>query len=375
MLRVAFVIPNLMPFGGNSATVLKYAKAASETCQEVVIFQSYRFRSSEEFPLDQLKNLGNIKVVTLRGKWYKIVDVTRGIPYGFVFHYMLFPVFVLYRRIANRSAIKEQGIFDGIYCFDFVDTGIFGHSARVIVLGTHNQKMGYYKVKAINAGIFLRKVNGFRLFESEKEFVSQLGKEAIVVQKGVDTGAFHPRADGANNKTRFLYVARLDPKKGVEILIDAWTKAGIADQAELQIVGTGSLAHYLSQLRLDSVKYQGPLYGEELQKAYRDSDVFVFPTQWDAQPSSVMEAASSGLHVLCSDYLQGVFDDLRSEGYLEYVANSSDRFAVAMKNCLGKFGDNFDERRKMHSYVEANRSQRMELSIILNFMKSLENKE
>ncbi len=360
-----------MPFGGNSATVLKYARAAAKECKEVVIFQSYRFASSGEFPLDQLKDIPNVRVMTLRGRWYRIVDVTRGMPFGFLLHYLLFPFFVLYRKLVNHSIIETVGNFDGIYCFDFVDTGIFGKSTDVMVLGTHNQKMGYFKMKAINAGLFLGKVDGFRLFESEREFVERLKKKAIVIQKGVDTISFSPRSDHKNERTRFLYVARLEPKKGVEILIDAWTKANMSDQAELHIVGTGSLSSYLSQLTLSSVIYHGSLYAEDLQSMYRESDVFVFPTQWDAQPSAVVEALSSGLHVLCSDYLQGVFDDMKSRGYLEYISNDPDSFATAMKQCLITCGSNFGERTSMHSFIEEHRSQKLEVSEILNFMQSL----
>ena len=144
-----------MPFGGNSATVLKYAKEAARICQEVVIFQSYRFASPEELPLNQLSEIPNAKVVTLKGRWYKLVDLTRGMPYGFLLHYLIFPFFVLYRCLVNGPIIKKEGKFDGIYCFDFVDTGIFGDATKVIALGTHNQKMGYLKTQAANVTLFL----------------------------------------------------------------------------------------------------------------------------------------------------------------------------------------------------------------------------
>jgi hypothetical protein len=67
------------------------------------LFQSYRFRTKDEFPLDQLNFLKNLRIVTLRLPWYKAVEATRAIPFGYLIHYLLFPFFTTLRRLLNYN--------------------------------------------------------------------------------------------------------------------------------------------------------------------------------------------------------------------------------------------------------------------------------
>ena len=371
-MKVGFIIPNLLPYGGNSGTVLKYIRQASKVCDEVVLFQSYKFSSPDQYPLDYIQSLKNVKVVTLSIPWYKVVDATRNIPYGFLIHYSLYHIYVASRKVANYRKLKIAEGLDGIYSFDFVDTNIFPVKNLPIIVGTHNQKMSFFKVLASNYGILLRKASGIRLFNSEEQYVSLFkGKTARVIPKGVDTELFFPRSEGANQKVKFLYVARLEPRKGLDILLDAWEDSKGWEFGELNIVGTGSIESLARDTKLKSVIYHGPLYDKELQKLYRLCDVFVFPTQWDAQPSVVVEAVSSGLLVLCSDYLRGAFDDFEKEGFLEYVENKGGKLSKWIKKYGESFSSNFEIRQEMHNYVDKNRSQKHEVEEILIFLKEL----
>ena len=97
-MRVAFVIPNLLPFGGNSGTVVHYIREASKHCDEVYLLQSYDFKGRDDFPLNLLKEMKNVKVITLKLAWYKIVETTRSVPFGPVIHYLLFKPFIFLRK-------------------------------------------------------------------------------------------------------------------------------------------------------------------------------------------------------------------------------------------------------------------------------------
>lgn len=373
-MRIGFIIPNLLPFGGNTGTVMSYVSQASKTCEEVVLFQSYKFKDNTQYPLDFFNAMPNVRVITLHIPWYKVVDSTRNIPFGYLIHYALYPIFVLLRKISNYRKFKYAKRLDGIYSFDFIDTDIFPIKNMPIIVGTHNQKMSYLKVTAINSKILLRRARGIRLFESERIYCSKFSnKVAKVIPKGVNTDLFYPRNSGNNPKVKFLYVARLEPKKGIDILLESWDKYQGWVKGELNIVGTGSLTYMVQNNRLKGVVYHGPLYGRDLQELYRECDVFVFPTQWDAQPSVIVEAISSGLEVLCSDYLKGVFDDFEKEGYLRYVRNNSNDLSQIMKEYSERIWDNFTQRKEMHDFVDKVRSQKIEVDEILSFMKSLVN--
>ena len=123
-----------------------------------------------------------------------------------------------------------------------------------------------------------------------------------------------------------------------------------------------------------SIIYHGPLYDEELASIYRNSDVFIFPTQWDTQAMVIVEALASGLYTLCSDYMRGVYDDFQEMGVLRYVTNDSVNFSRAILETLNLWKEDFARRKMMHSYVEKNRSQTKELEMVLSFISNLYNK-
>lgn len=372
-MKIAFVIPNLYPPSGNSVTVLRYIREAAKKCDEVILFQSYEFTDKNSYPLNILSQIDNVKVVTLRVAWHKMVQFTRGLPYGFIIHYVYFPIFVAMKRWLNNKILTQNlsGVH-GIYAFDFVDSDIFPNGSPPVIVGTHNQKMGPLKAKAINDGIFLRKASGIRLFDSERKYAETLkNKKVKIIPKGVDTNLFTPRDSAENPRIRFLFVARLEPRKGLDILLESWKMSNVQDRAELHIVGEGRLSYMVKNQRDKSIVYHGPIYDEELASAYRNSDVFIFPTEWDAQPTVIVEAIASGLYTLCSDYMKDVYDDFQRMGYLQYIRNSSENFSFAIKETVNHWEEDFDRRKSMHLYVEQNRSQSKELDMILSFISEL----
>jgi glycosyltransferase involved in cell wall biosynthesis len=371
-VKIAFVIPNLLPVGGNSATVLRYLRIASQQKHKIVLFQSYKFHDPNEFPLPDLKKLGIEGPVYLRVQWYKIVEVTRKMPFGFIIHYLTYPFVIFLRQVINRRRILKYGKFDGIYCFDLIDANIFPRRSGMLIVGTHNQKMGDFKAIAINLGFLIHRADGLRLFSNERKFVGQIwNKTCMVIPKGVDTDLFYPRAESINKEIRFLYVARLEPKKGLEILLDAWAHSLGPSCAELHIVGDGRLRGLVEESDVKGLIYHGALYEKPLQEMYRSCDVFIFPTLWDAQPSVVVEAVASGLKVLCSERMRGALDDIEEAGFLKYVGADSKSFASEIDMCCRVENTNFEERKMMHKFMVSNRSLVSEVDNILNFMQRL----
>lgn len=376
-MKVAFIIPNLYPPGGNTVTVVKYIQEAAKKCDQVILFQSYEFTDNDNYHLNILSQLNNVKVVTLRLSWYKIIELTRDIPYGYVIHYIYFPIFVALRRLLNKRILTESlESVQGIYAFDFVDSDIFPKGAPPVIVGTHNQKLGPLKVKAINGGIFLRRASGIRLFDNERLYAGTLeNKEVEIIPKGVDTSLFYPRDSIENQKLKFLFVARLEPKKGLDILLESWKMSNVQDKAELHVVGDGRLSYMVKNLNDKSIVYHGRLYDEDLAKIYRNSDVFVFPTEWDTQAMVIVEALASGLFTLCSDYLKGVYEEVERLGYLRYVRSNPENFSKAITETVIQWKEDFGRRKSMHTYVERNRSQRKEIEMIISFIAKLYDKK
>jgi glycosyltransferase involved in cell wall biosynthesis len=122
---------------------------------------------------------------------------------------------------------------------------------------------------------------------------------------GVDTGLFRPAASGAervrcrerlglpHHRPLVLFVGRLVPKKGYDLLLEA------ADGGyDLVFAGDGDDRALTGR---PDVHHLGALAPELLADAYRACDVFALPSTAEGFPLTVQEAMASGLPVLTTD--------------------------------------------------------------------------
>ncbi len=104
-----------------------------------------------------------------------------------------------------------------------------------------------------------------------------------------------------------LFLSRVHPKKGVDLLIRAFARADLSD-AVLVIAGPGEQG-YLDELgdlvkrhHLNSrVLFVGMLHGRHRIEALVDADLFVLPSYQENFGIAVVEALASGTPVLISD--------------------------------------------------------------------------
>ena len=111
------------------------------------------------------------------------------------------------------------------------------------------------------------------------------------MSRGVNIDRFHP---GKRPEIfRALFVGALIKRKGVHLLLEAW-KALNLRHAELWLAGYphAEIEPYLKDLP-GSVKILG--FNERVEELYRQSSVFVFPSECEGSAKSTYEAAASGL--------------------------------------------------------------------------------
>lgn len=106
---------------------------------------------------------------------------------------------------------------------------------------------------------------------------------------------------------RFLFGGTVTGRKGIPLLLDAWTKVA-SSAAHLTIAGdlTGWPA---GALKPANVYFLGKLSRQALAEAYQNHDVFVFPSYAEGMPLVVLEAMGCGLPVIATPVTEGLVKD------------------------------------------------------------------
>jgi glycosyltransferase involved in cell wall biosynthesis len=101
------------------------------------------------------------------------------------------------------------------------------------------------------------------------------------------------------------WIGRYNPQKGCEDLISIWeTVAGEAKDARLAVMG--DVAKELEPLsrkkiRRENIEFLGPVSDEIKYSIMKGSDIFLFPSYYEAWPQTAQEAMACGLPVVAYD--------------------------------------------------------------------------
>lgn len=109
-------------------------------------------------------------------------------------------------------------------------------------------------------------------------------------------------------ETLVAYFGRISSKKNLHDLIDAFVHANVA-HSKLVIAGPVSEPDYYRRLldkiqmsaRSESIRIEGPVYGEELKAAFSAADLFVLPSLNENFGNTAGEAVAAGVPVLLTE--------------------------------------------------------------------------
>jgi len=146
-----------------------------------------------------------------------------------------------------------------------------------------------------------------------------------------------PRA--SDRRRRALFLSRIHPKKGIDLLLEAWSKVRPPGW-ELVIVGTGDrgycagLEAQVRQIGLTGeVRFAGHLEGTEKWAQYRASDLFVLPTRSENFGMVVAEALAAETPVIVTDAAPWAALPARGCGWC--VPVSAEALAAALEEAVG----------------------------------------
>ncbi len=177
---------------------------------------------------------------------------------------------------------------------------------------------------------------------------------SLIIPEGIDVedfarlpprGTFRMKFPEMAGKTLILYLGRFHQKKGLELLIDAFSRvASRCANAHLVLAGTGDrqyVERIIQMLRDLGVAGRSTITGQlsdvEKLAALADADLFVLPSHGENFGYSVVEAMACGLPVLISDKV-GIWQEVAEAEAGIVTRCHSGQIADAMEKLVNDAG-------------------------------------
>ena len=157
-----------------------------------------------------------------------------------------------------------------------------------------------------------------------REKVSPLGVEAPPISSNAKS-EFLSRYPQLQNSRNFLFLGRLHPKKGCDILLEAFARFRSNDSISLILAGPdqvgweSDLRRQVTRLNLTNrVVFTGMLEGSMKQGAFANTEAFVLPSHQENFGISVVEALAVSVPVLISNRVN-IWREIEADraGYVE----------------------------------------------------------
>lgn len=375
-MRIAFVDYklNLQTGGGSNTTIHNLASGLMERGHEVSVITispelnalrpdlPYEVVAEPIYRPEQLP--GRLAVVSLLRKWESRVDLFQ----------LESPSLILsaglYRRLGGRAPVVAQLHIYSHFCTNIsrMDATCWQHCSLLKQLRHRDErlarKVGLAPIRiaeSVTRRLVANRVDRFIAVSPAMGAIHARNgldpRKIVTIFPPVDltsllqrTEGAHRPADTTRGRYRIVYVGRLEPAKGVDVLLEA--AAGLDFPFVLDIIGDGHARANLERLAVDlglsaQVRFRGWISPADVAQCYLGAQLFVHPGRWpDPAPRTIVEAMVLGIPLVVSDAggapemagdaalraIPGDAVDLR--GKIEVLRNSPDlaaRLAAAGK--------------------------------------------
>lgn len=134
---------------------------------------------------------------------------------------------------------------------------------------------------------------------------------------------FFDKVDGSStnrNRRRILFLGRLHPKKGIDLLIQAWSRLRASNPDWELVVAGPDEGGYLESLKAtvrrlhleESVTFPGTITGTEKVRLLKSADLFALTSHSEGFSVAILEAMACGLPILFTTPCN--FPELATEG-------------------------------------------------------------
>lgn len=342
-IRIMFVLFTSLKLGtGTENTVYNYIKNLPKDIFDITLLDAdyAPFENISNEAVDKLKN--SVSIVTIEPYYMKFNKSIRGGKLLIFLKEWLLPMYFMLVKIKLRNKLKNLGKFDVIYLAENSHQSLFKKNSDMIIGSLHcwvpnrNSTFGRIKLALISSGLVWRNIGAFHLFPSHAWFKDYLqSRKSFVLQNGADLDYFYPVAH-TDGKVRVLYNSRLEPCKGIAVVVDFLKDTRKFDNVEFNIIGSGSYEDNVREINRPNVNFLGRTDQKTLADYFRRSDVFLAPTECDTFSLVVAQALACGTPCIVGKMLKGVFDDFEEIGYVKYINQSKAELSMALEEVISK---------------------------------------
>lgn len=260
----------------------------------------------------------------------KLIDACRNTPF------ILGPV--------NGGIPFPKG-FEGVARQEFAHFNILRGLTRLIP----GYRQTYQEADKVLAG------SSYTLDLLSRQFPSARSRMALFFENGIP-GHFFQRSDKnshPDDPLRLLFVGRLVPYKGADMLIDAVGRLsdGLRERMFVSIVGDGPqrmvLESQAAKLNLgDRVCFTGWIPHAETARYYRNADLFCFPSLREFGGAVVLEAMASGLPCLIVNH-GGIGEYVTEDCGIRIFPGSREEIVTGLAEGIEKLGHDASLRSRM----------------------------
>ncbi|RBP45323.1 glycosyltransferase involved in cell wall biosynthesis [Roseimicrobium gellanilyticum] len=148
--------------------------------------------------------------------------------------------------------------------------------------------------------------------EQQEASLLNLTARPLVIPLGIDMSAyvnlpdrqlFEARFPEAQNRQIVLFLSRIDPKKGIEVLLQAWRQLAPSHPNALLVIAGSGTVEYTSSLKAKAeelgiaskILWTGFLGHEEKRIALGSAEIFVLPSKSESFGIALLEAMAAGV--------------------------------------------------------------------------------
>lgn len=226
---------------------------------------------------------------------------------------------------------------------------------------------------------YLKNASGFRaLTKKEKSYINTIipGSNIYIVPNSLNLS----KTDNLQKNSYdsyYLFLGRIDPIKGLELLIESWSVANLKNY-DLVIAGDGDkkyineIKNLIKKLNLNNIKLIGQVNNLDKNSILKNAHYLILSSHSEAFPMVLIESLNQGTPILVSKNCN--MSELRSSGGFFEFDHDVRSLSTLIKQTARKQEKNIDKKR-LYNFVFENYSNDRVSKLLVNEYLNILNKK